>query len=193
MLSKYHQQYAAYPDEEIARRIKAKHHELDVIFSHIPKPPQHPGVCRVAVLGCGDRRYVALHKHMFEAVLSSPVELITFDSTIEHLQGAPGVVQHDCTQPLPGAPYDITYAHVLLKFIPTEQQGDLLMHAYDALMPGGVAIVLTDRDDVHPDSLPSYQYRTPLNRWREMLQKRGIVLHEWEVPHEGLAWAMCKE
>ena len=43
---------------------------------------------------------------------------------------------------MPGTPYDITYSSILLKFIKTEKQIDLLVNSYEALKKGGIAIHL---------------------------------------------------
>lgn len=129
---------------------------------------------------------------MFEQVLWLPTEVTTFDITIEHLAGAERVVAHDCTEPLPDPPYDITYAHVLLKFIPTERQGALIINAYQALRSGGVAIIITDQEDDQSDKLPDDQYHVPLEKWRKLLEQQGIKLVEMQVPYKGLAWVLVK-
>lgn len=159
---------------EIAERASAKDDELTLIFSAI-QPPEETAPAKVAVLGCGDRRFIAHHRLLFAKHLHRPVELTTFDITVEHLAGERGVVQHDCTQPLPGGPYDVTFAHVILRFIETERQWDLLQNSVAALKPGGLAIHVLDREDFEGESqgLTETQFGVPLERWQEKLKVAG--------------------
>lgn len=170
-LSDYHQKYAAMSVAEIAERASVKDDELTAIFSAV-QPPEETAPAKVAVLGCGDRRFVAHHRLLFAKHLRRPVELTTFDITVEHLTGERGVVQHDCTQPLPGGPYDVTFAHVILRFIETERQWDLLQNSVAALKPGGLAIHVLDREDYEDDGggLAETQFGVPLGRWQEKLR-----------------------
>ena len=135
---------------------------------------------RVAVLGCADKRFVAHHKRIFEQVLKRNVEIITCDITIEHLDGESNVFQHDCTLPLPNPPYDITYGHVLLKFIETEKQFDLLKNSFDALKPGGLAIYGFDWEEIKAGGLklPDGLWAVPLDRWKDKLTKLGVKYKE---------------
>lgn len=183
-LSKYHQNYATRSDEELAHRAKVKKEELKKIFEAVNYKIGSSPV-RVAVLGCADRRFVAYHKEIFESLLSAPVELTTFDITVEHLKGEKGVIQHDCTLPLPNPPYDITFAHVLLKFIETEKQWDVLKNSYTTLRSSGLAIHVFDEEDVTtatPRQADGY-YAVPLERWKKKLAEEGIEYKE-------LRWSM---
>ena len=68
-LSPYHQKYADQPDEELKRRTDAKEQELASIFQEVSLNTDSDPV-KLAVLGCGDKRFVALHKRIFEQVLN---------------------------------------------------------------------------------------------------------------------------
>lgn len=188
-LSSYHQKYAEKSDEELGRRAGVKREELVRIFSIVPTPATSP--VRVAVLGCGERRFVGHHRRMFAELLRRPVELTTFDISIEHLRGEEGVIEHDITMPLPGAPYDITYGHVVLKFIPTEKQWDAIARSHEALRPGGIAIHVFDMEEIKAATpeLPGGLYAVPLDRWKSALSESGIVFSEtrWTVPVPGTA------
>ncbi len=143
-LSTYHQKHADRPEVEIAPRIAAKKaelvHVLDVLGNSF-KPP-----VRIAVLGCASKQIAFGHIQIFGELFGASVDVITFDITTEHLLGVPNVIKHDCTLPLPGAPFDITYGHVLLKFMPPEKQWQLLLNSYNALKPGGIAIHIMDKN-----------------------------------------------
>lgn len=183
-LSKYHENYAARTDEELAHRAKVKKEELKKIFEVVNYKTGSSPV-RVAVLGCADRRFVQYHKEIFESLLSAPVELTTFDITVEHLGGENGVIQHDCSVPLPNPSYDITFGHVLLKFIETEKQYVVLKNSYAALRSPGLAIHVFDEEDVTtktPRQADGY-YAVPLERWKEQLAQDGIKYKE-------LRWVM---
>lgn len=178
-LSPYHQKYADQPDDELKRRADAKEQELASIFQEVSLNPDSDPV-RLAVLGCGDKRFVALHKRIFEQVLKRNVEVTTFDITVDQLAGESNVFQHDCTLPLPNPPYDITFAHVLLKFIETEKQFDLLKNSFDALKSGGVAIHVFDEEEIKATSpkLPHDLWAVPLEKWKQKLTELGIEYKE---------------
>ena len=188
----YHQKYADQTAEEIQKRIDVKKDELLAIFKQIPFASSS-SFLKLAVIGCGDKRFIKGHKDIFERVLKRPVEVTTFDITIEHLGGEEGVVEHDCTQPLPGGPYTITYAHVILKFIDTEKQWDLIKNSYDALESGGLAIHILDNEEYETEGvkLDNGYYTVPLKRWIQKLEENEIKHQEIPVTY-GLALVLLK-
>ncbi|MBL8031551.1 MAG: hypothetical protein JNK33_04495 [Candidatus Doudnabacteria bacterium] len=179
-LSTYHQKYAAQPNAEIDKKILAKQSELEAVFSTLsPAFEQVP--LKIAVLGCGDKRFVPKHRELFSFLLQKPIELTTFDITTDHLEGEDGVMRHDCTLPLPNGPYDITYAHVLLKFIEPTKQVDVLYNSHQALREHGLAIHVLDTQD--------YEGEHPLVNLathKTFLQAKKIAFTEIPV-HYGLA------
>jgi len=183
----YHEKYRLRSDEEIARRAYVKEEELRRIFEAIKYKPADD-LIRVAVLGCVDPRMVSHHKRIFEKLLEKPVELTTFDITIEHLRDKLGVVEHDCTLPLPNPPYHITFGHVLLKFIETEKQWDVIKNSYEALVPGGLAIHVYDEEDVTTTTAKQADggWPVPLMCWKEKLEEKGILFQDlpWEIALE---------
>ena len=178
-LSTYHQKYSNQSDEELKRRADAKEQELTSIFQEVSLSTDSDPV-KLAVLGCGDKRFVAHHKRIFENVLKRNVEVTTFDINIDHLAGESNVFQHDCTLPLPNPPYDITFAHVLLKFIETEKQFDLLKNSFDTLKSGGVAIHVFDEEEIKATSpkLPDDLWAVPLEKWKKKLTELNIEYKE---------------
>lgn len=190
-LSSYHQKYTNKNDEEIQKRADVKERELVEIFKNISLNNNVP--VRLAVLGCGDKRFIGHHKRIFEKVLRNDVDVTTFDITIDHLKDAPNVLQHDCTKPLPNPPYDITYGHVLLKFIQTDKQFNVLRNSFDALNSGGIAIHLFDFEEIKSKSsrLEDALWSVPLDRWKKELSK--IKIQYKEIPIEyGLALVLLK-
>lgn len=179
VLSDYHQQFAFKPDEDITRRIDAKEQELVQIFESVQLLNERD-VVRVAVLGCADKRLIQGHKKIFEKILNKKIELTTFDLSIEHLLGEENVIQHDCTLPLPNPSYDIVYSHVLLKFIPTEKQFDVIRNSFEALNSGGIAIHILDKIDYETVSLklPDGCFAVPLADYEAELVKIGIDCKE---------------
>lgn len=134
-LSDYHRKYRERSDEELRR-----------VFEATPfQTPPH--LVRIAVLECADARFVLHHKRMFEMQLNAPVDMTTFDIAAGHLQDEKGFVRHDVTLPLPDPPYDIVFSHVLLKFIETEKQWDVIRHSFDALRSPGLVIHVFDEED----------------------------------------------
>ncbi|MBP9698012.1 MAG: hypothetical protein KBD65_02385 [Candidatus Moranbacteria bacterium] len=192
-LSSYHQKYVNQPDEEIQKRIAEKKNELIEIFSQTElKTENNPA--RIAILGCGDKRFISGHKEIFEHALGKPVEITTFDITIDHLLGEEKVFQHDCTLLLPHGPFDITYAHVLLRFIETERQWDLIKNSFDALNPDGLAIHVLDREDYETKTsqLPNGLFSVPLEQWKTKLDDLGIKHKEIPITY-GLALILTKK
>ncbi len=90
-------------------------------------------------MGCGDKRFIDGHRQYSREYLGDPPHVTTLDISIEHLEGGSDVIQHDITQPLPNGPYDITYAHVVLKFIEQSRQWAVIDNSYKALKAGGIA------------------------------------------------------
>ncbi len=191
-LSSYHQKYLTLPDTEISNRANEKKVELGAIFKKI-QPSTSDSLLRIAVLGCGDKRFIKHHKVIFEEFLKKHVELITFDISTEHLADEDGVIQHDCTLPIPNPPYDITFAHVLLKFIETEKQWDLIKNSIEALRIGGLAIYVLDKKDYETQEtrLSNDQFSVPLARWKKEIEKLGLKYLEIPVKY-GLALVIQK-
>lgn len=186
-LSPYHQKYANQPDVEVQNRVNEKRLELSAVFAQVQLETMRKPV-RIAVVGCGDKRYIQRHKEIFEDLLGRSVEITTFDIVIDHLQDEEHVIQHDCTLPLPNGPFDITYAHVLLRFIETEKQWDLIRNSFNAITPGGLAIHLLDTDDYETEAplLPNGLFSVPLRKWEAKLDELGIEYKEIPVKY-GLA------
>lgn len=191
-LSSYHQKYSNYSEEEIKKRADEKERELKNIFEKVSLETGSD-IIKLAVMGSGDKRFVGHHKRIFEKFVKNLVEVTTFDITTEHLEGEENIIQHDCTLPLPNTPYDITYAHVLLKFIETEKQWNVIKNSYDALKNGGIAIHGFDKEDYATDSdkLADGYFSVPLERWKKKLEENGIKY--LEVPAKyGLAVVLTK-
>jgi len=121
-LSAYHRKYLNRTPRDIAERVRAKEFEFRQAIERVNFLPVAVPV-KIAVLGCGVKHFILAHKQIFEKVLGVPVEVTTFDITTEHLRGEEGVVQHDCTKPLPGTPYDITYSSILLGLLKRRNSG----------------------------------------------------------------------
>lgn len=184
-LSTYHQKFAAQPDTEIDKKVSAKRAELEAIFGALPSTFNHEPI-KIAVLGCGDKRFVQKHRELFFSILQKPIELTTFDITTDYLQGENGVTLHDCTLPLPNGPYDITYAHVLLKFIEPTKQMDVLHNSYHALREHGLAIHILDTQDYEGD-----HPLVDLAAYKTLLRDKNIAFKEIPV-HYGLALVLYK-
>lgn len=183
-LSQYHEQFRQQSDEEINRKANAKFDELQEIFSNIDfNVDQNP--VRVAVLGCGDVRLIDHHRRIFQNILERSVEVLTFDISTEHLSSEDLVFQHDCTKPIPNGPFAISYSHVLLKFIETEKQLDLIKNSYKALVPGGVAIHIFDQEEIDCKDklLQNGQFSVPLSMWKKFLDGEQILYKQIELKY----------
>jgi hypothetical protein len=171
----YHQKYSLLPDTEIQNRIDEKKEELEIIFSKIPFRA-NDAIIKIAVMGCGDKRFVRGHNEIFSELLQKPIEITTFDITIDHLIGEERVIKHDCTLSIPDGPYHITYGHVLLRFIETQKQWEVINNSYKALVPGGMAIHVMDKQDYETKeiNLANGLYSVPVGKWIELLKKERI-------------------
>jgi hypothetical protein len=196
MLSDYHQNYLKRSDEELQRRAKVKEMELEKIFSEIPFSTDEK-IVKIAVTGCADHRFVKYHREIFEKLLKKKVDLNTFDIAVEHLKDEVGVKQHDITMPFPNSPFDIAFGHVVLKFIETEKQWQVLKNCYEALRSPGLAIHVFDLEDVETKEIKQRDglWSVPLDRWTEQLEKENIEykiiywslnLDKIEIPIRGL-------
>lgn len=184
MLSHYHQKYADQPDEEIERRIDAKEHELVAIKEVAVAPTTSSELLAICIMGCGDKRFIQGHRDIFKKVFGRQTDVTTLDINIEHLQGEQKVIQHDISKPLPGGPYDMTYAHVVLKFIEESKHWQVVENSYTALKPGGIAIHILDAEDYsEPKKVKASGYHPlDLKSIKENLDQKNIKY--WEVPIE---------
>jgi hypothetical protein len=182
--SLYHQSYANKSDEDIQKRTNEKEQELNKIFENISLQTDSNSL-RLVVLGCPDKRMVKQYEIIFEKVLKRKVEVITFDITIDHLIGESNIIQHDCTLPFPKPTYDITYGHVLLKFIETEKQFAVLINSFESLKLGGIAIHVFDREEIEAKeiNLPDGLWSVPLAKWKQKLSEHNIEYKEVQLKH----------
>tara|TARA_Y100000310_G_C20465874_1_gene707625 strand:+ start:365 stop:928 length:564 start_codon:yes stop_codon:yes gene_type:complete len=186
VLSKYHKKQAEYLKERVQKAADFKEKELLEIFK-IVKPASRDDVLRIAVLGLGDKRLMLHHKRIFEKLLGMPADITTFDIIVEHLRGGENVIKHDCTKPLPNPPYDITYGHVVLKFVEKDKQWNFIKNSYDALKIGGIAIHIMNEDD--GNVLPIKEWKSKLQE--EKIEYKEIVLEFGELM--GLALILIKK
>ena len=181
MFGTYHERYASLSEADIAHRAKFKEMQLRQIFASIGMPKFIAPHVRVAVLGCADKRLVTYHQRIFSTIFGKFVELTTFDVSIDHLQGASGVVAHDVTKPYPSKPFDVIYGDILLRFIDPAKQADVLKSSYDALAPNGVALHILNQEDIDPAYGPpkeSWLYRVDMVALQLELAKDHIPFFE---------------
>jgi len=174
-ISKYHLNHMSRSDEETQRRANVKELELKKILADTNFISALATV-RIGVLGCADKRFINHHKLIFEKLLGKPVELTTFDITVEHLREEDGVVEHDITLPLPNPPYDITFGHVILKFIETSKQWSVIKNAYDALRSPGLGIFVYDWEDITTKTAKQADeyYSVPIEEYKTKLSQQNI-------------------
>lgn len=192
-LSDYHRHFCALPFEDIKRRIDEKGEEMKKILAECKIKTDSERIW-IAVLGCADRRFVSLHRQMFQKFFDKPVEVVTFDITVDHLEGEEHVVEQDCTLTLPHNIFDITYGHVLLKFIQPERQWNALFNSYQALKPGGISVQIMDEEDYSTTERlqRSGYYSVPLTSLKKKLKEEKIKFLEIPVAH-GLALVLVKK
>ena len=180
-----YQKYSERSDEDLANRAAAKDKELEFIFSKIKIPKLDKP--RIIVLGCPDKRMVPAYEALFEKYFGARADLTVIDIEIEHLKGAVNVIEHDATIPFPNPPYNLVYSHVLLKFIETEKQWNVLENSYKALTPGGLAIHIFDSEDIEEKNKLQLDgwFSVPLDRWKDKLKNAGIKYELLSYSFEG--------
>jgi len=177
-LEEYYQDYQQRPDAEIERRLAVKKIEIETVVSQTNySTKSHP--VRIAILGCGDARYIAGHQELLDEQFGTSAELITFDLNVFHLAGEPNVFEHDVTKPIPEGPFDITIGHVLLKFIESAKQFAVLKNSFDALRSPGLSVHIFGPEEISGEDtgyggLKSWQYPVDLDRHVEKLNELGI-------------------
>ncbi len=126
--------------------------ETSFVLQHVP--------VRVVVLGASDKRYIAIHKKIFQDLLGREVDIKTLDLDTHHLDGAEGVIGHDVTKPFPEAPYDLVFSHELMKFLSADEQKRVVQNSYDALGEGGIAMHIMHEPSINgTKELREWQYR----------------------------------
>ncbi len=183
-ISDYHKKHISRTEEETDRRIFVKELELKKILLETNYKPGFDTV-RVAVLGCADKRFVKRHKAIFEKLFQKPVEQITFDITTEHLEGEENVIRHDITTPIPSTPFDITFGHVVLKFIETSKQWDAIKSAYNVLRSPGLGIFVYDMEDITteaPIQADGY-FSVPVETYKLKLAQENMKFKDlrWDI------------
>jgi len=94
-----------------------------------------------------------------------------------------------CPKSLPDSNFDITYAHILLKFISPEKQTDLIKSSYDALTVGGIAIHIIDSEDIETRNNSP---KVDLDSIKNYLNENNIKYKEIKVRY-GIALVLLKE
>lgn len=185
MLADYYQRYGQLSDKEIAHRAAVKEMQIRQVFAAVGQPSFPNPLIRLAVLGSGDKRLVDAHRRIFETVFGKPVTMTTFDIDVEHLAGAQGgVIRHDVTEPLPETPYEVVYGDVIVRFVEPTKQFFVMKNAFDALAPGGIAVVNFAQEDFDPP--PKYEpvagtFRVDMNALQLEMAKAGIPFLEVPV------------
>lgn len=159
ILSLHYKEYGSQPDSWVNNMAVTKRSIVAHILSETSLAMQHIPV-RVVVLGASDKRYVPIHKKIFEELLGSEVDMKTLDLDTHHLDGTEGVIEHDVTKPFPKVPYDIVFSHELMKFLSADEQKHVVINSYNALREGGLAMHIMHEPSIKgTKELRDWQYR----------------------------------
>lgn len=184
-LDAYYDSQAAKPQSDVDLQLQVKKTELEKVLA-TARPTVGATPAKIAVLGCGDKRFVALHRAMFAEALGTEVAITTYDISTAHLGDEPGVVQHDTTLPLPDTGFALVYSHVLLKFIVPAQQWSVVKNSHDALAAGGIAVHVLNMEETEADGeqIAGGYFAVPLGKIKGQLEAVGVPYMEvdWSVP-----------
>ena len=123
---------------------------------------------KVVVLGASDKRYIPIHKRIFEGIFERQIQMVTFDIDPEHLGGESSeVIFHDITKPFPNIPYDVIFSHELMKFLTPEEQLQTIKNSYEALSTNGFAM--------HIMHEPSIKGTSELRSWQTRVNPDELV------------------
>lgn len=189
ILQQHYQEYAGRPDEHVAKRAAIKLHLVQTVLEASGFKPEADPV-KVAVLGASDKRYIPIHRRIFEEVVGKRVDMTTFDLEIEHLARQEGIIEHDITKPFPNTPYDLVFSHELMKFLDQYEQICAIYNAFNALRNGGLAMHIIHAPAIFGTAdLRSWQYRVDPSQLAEVLQRTNMPtgLNSFDDP-ESISW-----
>jgi len=177
-LEVHYTEYAERPDEWVEDREGAK----KSIVNHVLKETQFESTdnpTRVVVLGASDKRYVSVHRKIFEEAIQGKVEMITFDIDTKHLEGEEGIVEHDVTNPFPNPPYTVVFSHELMKFLTPEQQLQVIKNSHDALSETGLAMHILHSPSIEgTKKMKEWQNRVNPDELIKELEKDNILVEK---------------
>ncbi|MBI2579723.1 MAG: hypothetical protein HYW27_02370 [Candidatus Aenigmarchaeota archaeon] len=175
VLKAHYKEYATRPDSRVADRERAKKSIVKYVLQKTGFKA-NKGPVKIVVLGTSDRRYLAVHRRVFEEILGCKTDVKTFDVDTEHLGGESGTeITHDTTKPFPDAPYDIVFSHELMKFLTEEEQLITIINSYNALGRDGIAMhILHNPSILGTPQLKSWQHRVNPDGLISSLKKEGI-------------------
>lgn len=175
ILQAHYKEYASQPNEwvenmEITKKSIVKYVIKAMKFKTITES------VKVVVLGTSDRRYIPIHKRIFEEILKKSIQMTTFDIDVNHLGGkSRSVVKHDVTKAFPDTPYDIIFSHELMKFLTPEEQIRAMKNSYYALSNHGLAMHIMHVPSIKGTAeLRAWQYRVNPNSLLKQLKKEAI-------------------
>lgn len=175
ILEAHYAEYGNQPDSWVANMEKTKKSIIERVLTEASFHPATDEI-EIAVLGASDKRYLAIHEHIFRELLGKNVSVVTLDCDTKHLGAPPNTIQCDVTQPLPGGPYDIVMSHALMKFLTPPEQFAVIKNSYEALKSSGVAMHI-----MHP---PELEGTTELRDWQYRVNLDDIInkLNEEQIP-----------
>lgn len=176
ILQAHYKEYASQPDKWVSNMEITKKSIVKYIIEAMTFKPKTESV-KVVVLGASDKRYIPIHKRIFEEILKKDIQMNTFDVDVVHLGGkSKSVVEHDVTKTFPNAPYDIIFSHELMKFLTPEEQIQVMKNSYHALSNNGLAM--------HIMHVPSIKGTTELRTWQYRVNPDSLLkqLKKEDIP-----------
>lgn len=175
ILQAHYKEYASQPNEWVENMKITKKFIVRYVIKAMKFKPIAESV-KVVVLGASDKRYIPIHKRIFEEILKKTIQMTTFDVDVNHFGGkSESVVKHDVTKAFPGTPYNIIFSHELMKFLTPEEQILAMKNSYYALSDHGLAMHIMHVPSIKgTGELRAWQYRVNPNSLLKQLKKNGI-------------------
>lgn len=131
---------------------------------------------KVTILGASDKRYLSIHKKIFEEILKKKIQIITFDFEVNHLGGgSKNVICQDLTKTFSNSPHDIIFSHELMKFLTPGNQIKMIKNSYNALSNNGLAMHIIHTPSIKGTAeFRDWQYRVNPDSLIKQLKKNGI-------------------
>lgn len=175
ILKQHYKEYSERLIEHVEKRASIKKFIVGFVLNKVQFASISTPV-KIVVLGASDKRYIPIHKKIFEEIIKRKISIFTFDIDEKHLSGEDGVVKHDVTKTFPDS-FDIIFSHELMKFLEEKEQIQVLKNSYESLNKKGLAIHIIHSPSLFGTTeLKHWQYRVNPTQLVEELKKSGIPI-----------------
>jgi len=187
VLKKHYEEYANQSDDWVNNMEKTKASIVKYVIKHI-KPTFNSDSLNVCVLGASDKRYIPIHKRIFETILKKKIQMTTLDLDISHLAGKKSeiLMQHDVNKTFPKT-FDIIFSHELMKFLTQDEQLKTIENSYSALNKNGFTMHIIHEPSIKgTKELRDWQFKVNPDLLIEELKAKSIIAEKLVFKSESI-------